>query len=359
MTDPVPEGTACTTGEGGNMKAAVWNGPHDLSVQEAPVPSPGTGEVRIKTRVVGVCGSDLEVFSGRYRQSTPPMILGHEGGGVVDAVGDGVSNVRAGDRVIAECMIYCGRCEYCRKGFYGICENIAVMGMMGAQGEYAEYFVVPGRNCHRLPDSISWPEAGLIDTLAGPVYAMEKLNLPLEASVAVFGPGPAGLFFCRLSKLRGAEKVFLVGTRDYRLQLGPRYGADRVVNVHQEDPVEVIRGETGGRGADIVVEAAGSQEALNDCLKVTRKAGVLLVYGVFGAGAIPVEVQPVQLNELQVFGTATVYYPPAIRLIESGKVPVEALVSHRFDLHRLVDAFTSGLIEQRREDYMKGVVLFP
>ncbi|MFW6180215.1 MAG: zinc-dependent alcohol dehydrogenase [Spirochaetota bacterium] len=341
------------------MKAAVWNGPHDLSIRDVPVPAPGLGEVRIRTRVVGVCGSDLEVFSGRYKQSTPPMILGHEGGGVVDAVGEGVSRVRVGDRVIAECMIYCGTCEYCRKGFYGICEHISVMGMMGAQGEYAEFFVVPERNCHRLPDSISWPEAGLVDTLAGPVYAMEKLNVSLEASVAVFGPGPAGLFFCRLSKLRGADRVFLAGTRDYRLRFGPRYGADRVINVREEDPVEVIQGETGGRGADIVIEAAGSQKALQDCLQVTRKAGVLLVYGVFGAGAVSVEVQPVQLNELQVIGTATVYYPPAIGLIESEKVQVGDLVSHTFDLHGLVNAFTSGLIEQRRDDYMKGVVLFP
>lgn len=340
------------------MQAAVWNGPHDLSIQDVPVPDPGTGEVRIRTKVVGVCGSDLEVFSGRYKQSEPPMILGHEGGGVVHAVGEGVTGVKEGDRVIAECMIYCGVCEYCRKGYYGICENISVLGMMGAQGEYAEFFIVPERNCHKLPDSISWPEAGLIDTLAGPVYAMEKLNLPLQASVAVFGPGPAGLFFCRLSKLRGADKVFLVGTREHRLEFGPRYGADRVINVNEEDPAEIIRRETGNRGADIVIEAAGSQKALNDCLKAAGKAGVLLVYGVFGAGAIPVDVQPVQMNELQVIGTATVYYPPAIKLIESGKVPVEGLISHRFSLEEAVHAFSSGLIEKRHENYMKGVVLF-
>jgi threonine dehydrogenase-like Zn-dependent dehydrogenase len=340
------------------MKAAVWNGPEDLSLQDVPVPELRTGEVMIRTQVVGVCGSDLEVYSGRYRQAEPPMILGHEGGGIVHALGDGVTTVRVGDRVMAECIISCGRCEHCRKGYYGICESIRVLGMMGAQGEYAEFFVIPAKNCHKLPDSISWPEAGLVDTLAGPVYAMEKLNVPLDATVAVFGPGPAGLFFCRLSKLRGAARVFLAGTRDYRLKYGPAYGADRIINVHEENPVDVIRSETGNRGADIVIEAAGSQKALNDCLKVTRKAGVLLLYGVLGAGQVSVDVQPLQLNELTMFGTATVYYPPAIRLIESGKVAVKELISHTFTLEGLVDAFSSGLIEERRENYMKGVVLF-
>jgi 2-desacetyl-2-hydroxyethyl bacteriochlorophyllide A dehydrogenase len=340
------------------MRAAVWNGPEDLSLQDVPVPELKMGEVMIKTKVVGICGSDLEVYSGRYKQSKPPMILGHEGGGIVHALGEGVSSLRVGDRVIAVCMIYCGRCAYCRRGYYGICENIKVLGMMGAQGEYADFFVVPERNCYKIPDSISWPEAGLIDTLAGPAYVMEKLNVPLDATVAVFGPGPAGLFFCRLSKLRGAAKVFLVGTRDYRLKHGPAYGADRVINVNEENPEQVICEETGGKGADIVIEAAGSQRALNDCLMVTRKAGVLLLYGVFGAGPVSVDIQPVQLNELTMLGTATVHYPLSIRLIESGQVAVKDLISHTLTLEELVDAFSSGLIEERRENYMKGVVLF-
>ena len=340
------------------MKAAVWNGPYDLSLQDVDVPSPKRGEVLIETKAVGICGSDLEIYDGRFTQSIPPLILGHEGGGIVHTVGDGVSTVKKGDRVIVECVLSCGRCEYCRKGLYGLCDNGGVLGMVGANGEYAEFFVAPEKNCHALPDEISWPEAGLIDTLAGPVYATARLNFPLESSVAVFGPGPAGLFFCALSKLRGAEKVFLVGTREYRLKHGPEYCADRLINVHEEDAVEAIRAETNGKGVDIVIEAAGSEKALNESLSVLKKGGVMLLYGVFGGGPVSVNVQPIQMSEFTVLGTATVDYPPAIKLIKTGKIKVQGLVSHRFTLKQLPEAFSSGLIEKRHENYMKGVVLF-
>ena len=340
------------------MKAAVWNGPYDLSIREVDVPSPGRGEVLIQTKAVGICGSDLEIYDGRFTQSVPPLILGHEGGGIVHRVGDGVSAVAEGDRVSVECVLSCGRCEYCKKGLFGLCESGGVLGMVGHDGEYAEFFVVPEKNCHILPEEISWPEAGLIDTLAGPVYAAAKLNFPLECSVAVFGPGPAGLFFCALSKLRGSEKVFLVGTREYRLKHGPDYGADRLINVHEEDAVEVIKAETEGKGVDIVIEAAGSEKALDESLRVLKKGGVMLLYGVLGGGPISVDVQPIQMLEYTVLGSATVDYPPAIKLIQTGKIKVKDLVSHRLRLEQLPDAFSSGLIEKRHENYMKGVVLF-
>jgi len=340
------------------MKAAVWNGPYDLSIQDVEVPSPGRGEVLIETKAVGICGSDLEIYDGRFKQSVPPLILGHEGGGIVHAVGDGVSMVRKGDRVSVECVLSCGRCEYCKKGLFGLCENGGVLGMTGANGEYAEFFVAPEKNCHILPDEISWSEAGLIDTLAGPAYAAEKLNFPLESSVAVFGPGPAGLFFCALSTLRGAQNVFLVGTRDYRLEHGPEYGADRLINVHEEDAVESIKAETEGKGVNIVIEAAGSEEALNGSLSLLKKGGVMLLYGVHGGGPVSVNVQPIQMLEYTVLGSATVDYPPAIRLIKTGKIKVRNLVSHEFSLDQLPNAFSSGLIEKRHENYMKGVVLF-
>jgi L-iditol 2-dehydrogenase len=340
------------------MKAAVWNGPFDLSLKEVPVPSPAAGEVLIRTKAVGVCGSDLEIYDGRFKQSVPPLILGHEGGGIIEAVGEGVRRVAPGDRVAVECVLSCGRCEYCRRGAFGLCESGGVLGMIGAQGEYAEYFVAPEKNCYRLPDEISWPEAGLIDTLAGPVYAMKKLSVPLNGAVAVFGPGPAGLFFCRLSKLLGATRVYLVGTREYRLQFGAGYGADRTINIHEEDAVQVIRSDTGGKGVDIVVEASGSEKALNEGIAVLKKGGVFLLYGVFGGGPVSIDIQPIQLFEFTLFGTSTVDYPPAINLIETGAVKVGDLISHRFDLEGLIGAFSSGSIENRSGDYMKGVVLF-
>jgi len=149
-----------------------------------------------------------------------------------------------------------------------------------------------------------------------------------------------------------------VGTREYRLKHGPEYGADRLINVHEEDAVEAIKAETDGKGVDIVIEAAGSEKALNESLSVLKKGGVMLLYGVLGGGPISVDVQPIQMLEYTVLGSATVDYPPAIKLIKTGKVKVQGLVSHRFTLEQLPGAFSSGLIEKRHENYMKGVVLF-
>ncbi|MBA7633630.1 D-arabitol-phosphate dehydrogenase [subsurface metagenome] len=340
------------------MKAVVWNGPKDLTIKDLPCPTPGKSEVLIKTKVVGICGSDLEIYDGRFKQSKPPMIIGHEGGGIVHAVGNGVSRLKEGDRVIVECLLYCGDCDYCKEGRYCLCDNGGVLGMIGAEGEYAEFFVAPEKNCHHLPEEITWPEAGLIDTLAGPLHAIKGINVPLNSTVAVFGPGPAGLFFCRLMKMRGALKVYLVGTRDNRLELGKQYGADVTINVRRESAPEAIRKDTKGKGVDIVIEAAGSEKALNEGMSTLRKEGVLLIYGVFGGGPVSVDIQPIQLYEFTVIGSCGLDYLSAIELIKSGAVKVKDLISHTFKLEEIPQAFSSGFIEERRNNYVKGVVLF-
>jgi threonine dehydrogenase-like Zn-dependent dehydrogenase len=340
------------------MKAAVWRGLSDLSIQDVPQPTPSEGEVLIKTKAVGICGTDLEIYDGRFKQSEPPLIIGHEGGGVVEAVGAGVSRLKKGDRVVVSGLLYCGECEYCERGQYGLCDHGRMLGIIGAQGEYAEYFVAPEKNCHLLPDNVTWPEAGLVDTLAGPIHGFNKIQSVSGRSVAVFGPGPAGLFFCKLAKLRGASRIYLIGTRDNRLAMGKKYGADLLLNVNRDDPVKAIREDTGGRGADLVIEAAGSHEALNVGLNVLKKAGVLLIYGVFGGGLSPVDVMPIQLFEFTILGSCGLDYPSAIELIGSGTVPVKELISHTFTLEEIPEAFSSGFIEDRRDEYMKGVVLF-
>lgn len=342
------------------MKAAVWNGPYDLSIQEVPRPTPAEGEVLIKTQAVGICGSDLEIYDGRFTQTKPPLTIGHEGGGIVEAVGPGVSNIKEGDRVMVEALVYCGHCDNCRKGRYNLCDFQKVIGMIGIHGEYADYFVAPAKNCHLLPEEVTWPEAGLVDTLAGPVHGISLTEIPLESSVAVFGPGPAGLFFCKLAKLRGASKVYLVGTRDYRLAFGKHYGADVTLNVNRDNVVEIIKEDTGGKGVDIVIEAAGTGKALRDGMSVLKKGGVFLLYGVFGGGPIPVDIQPIQLYEFVIKGINgyPFKYPQAINFIKNGVIEVKNLISHTFTLEELPEAFSSGLIIERHENYMKGVVLF-
>jgi len=259
---------------------------------------------------------------------------------------------------MVECILRCGKCEYCKAGMYGLCDNGRVMGMVDADGEYSEYFTAPVENCYILPDEISWPEAGMVDTLAGPVHALKGVQTVKGKTVVVFGPGPAGLFFCRLVKLQGASKVYLVGTRDERLKLGRLYGADVLLNVLKADARETILGDTTGRGVHLAIEAAGSEKALNDSIRVLRKAGDLLIYGVFGSGPVKVNIQSVQLKEITVVGSCGLDYPRAIQLMKNRDVLVKDLITHRFSLKSLVNAFSTGLIKERKDGYIKGVVLF-
>ncbi|UCB46835.1 MAG: alcohol dehydrogenase catalytic domain-containing protein [Spirochaetota bacterium] len=339
------------------MKAVIWNGAYNLTLKEVPKPSPSKGEVLIRTKAVGVCGTDLDIYEGRFKQAEPPLIIGHEGGGIVEELGADITDITIGERVIVECMIRCGHCEYCLEGRYGLCNNGGAMGMVGTEGEYAEYFVTPRKNCHTLPEEVSWPEAAFIDTLAGPIHALKGITSLNGKSVAVFGSGPAGLFFCKLSKLKGASKVYLMGTRQNRLQHGSSFGADLLIDVTNENAVETILNDTDGRGVHIAIEAAGTSNALNDSIAVLRKGGMLIIYGVFGEGPVPVTIQPIQLYELSINGSCGHDYPAAINLIKNHTIEVEALITHRFTLHELVNAFKSNLIKERREGYIKGVIL--
>ena len=339
------------------MKAAVWEGPNDLQIKNVPRPVPSENEVLIETKAVGICGTDLEIFRGRFKHIDPPLIIGHEGGGIVRETGRGVSRIKNGDRVIAECILYCGNCDYCKKGDFGLCDDNKVIGVFGAPGEYAEYFTVPEKNCHILSEKIPWPEACMVDSLADTVHGFAKVNMPLYSTVAVFGPGPGGLFFCALAKMRGASKVYLVGTRDNRLRLGPQYGADLMINIKNDNAVEIIKADTGGRGVDVVIEAAGSEKALKDGMSILKKGGTLQIYGVHGTET-PVDMEMIQLYEFNVIGSAGSNYATAVKLVENGAVNVKELITHKFRLEDLPRAFSSGLIEKREDNYMKGVVLF-
>lgn len=340
------------------MQAVVWEGPGKLSLKEVPVPSPAAGEVLIETKAVGICGTDLEIFEGSHEQSQPPLIIGHEGAGVVREVGEGVTNFKEGDRVVVSPIIYCGVCRYCLRSRYSLCENLRVIGIKDYPGEYAEFFVAPERNCFKLPSGMGWESAALVDTLAGPINALQRLGVLLGAKVAIFGPGPAGLFFTKLSKMWGASEVYLMGTRDERLRLGVQYGADLTVNVRQENAVRVIREQTCGEGVDFAIEAAGSPAALREALQVLRKGGTLLVYGVLGEKLASVDFQDILLRELTLFGVAdnTQGYPLAIHLIHGGIIPVKPLLTHIIKLGELPNFFSHETIQKRKGGYIKGVV---
>ncbi len=340
------------------MKALVYEGERRVVLKDVPEPVPADDEVLVETRAVGICGSDIGIYRGEFPKIVPPLTIGHEGGGVVRSVGPRVRSVSEGDRVAVSPIVACGRCEFCIGGRFSLCDALQTIGMIGRDGEYAEYFVAPERNCHRIPDSIGWDNVGMIDTLAGPVLSLERTKVPLHSTVVIFGPGPAGLLFARLAKLSGAGLVILVGTREERLSLGKQFGVDGTVHTRTENVVAEIAELTGERGADLVIEAAGSADAVHDGVSVLRKGGQLLLYGVFDGRPVPVDLLSFVLNEYSCFGISdnTGGYAPAIRMMAEGTVDPAPLVSHVLSLQELPGAFAGGMIERRTDGYLKGIV---
>ena len=340
------------------MKAVVYKGPENLALEERDVPEPAPGEVLIETKAVGICGSDVGIYYGNFKKIEPPLTIGHEGGGVVRELGEGVDWPKKGTRVAVSPLDYCGKCEYCIDARYSLCEDLKTIGMIEREGEYAEYFVAPARNCHVIPESLEWRQAALIDTLAGPVATIERRNIPVNSGVAVFGAGPAGLFFARLAKLKGAGEVYLMGHNDDRLELGRSYGADRIINTHDTDPVETILELTNGKGTETVIEAAGSEQASSQGLSSLAKGGTMMVYGIVESGPVAVSMEDIALDEYELFGIAdnTHGYNQAIELIGAGEVEVEPLITHQFSLSELPDAFSRHLMRDKKEGYIKGVV---
>jgi 2-desacetyl-2-hydroxyethyl bacteriochlorophyllide A dehydrogenase len=342
----------------GKMKALVWEGPYKMKLKEVERPKPRAGEVLVKTKSVGICGSDLEIYKGGFAHAVAPLIPGHEACGIVEEVTEDVDHVKAGSRVVVDPGIFCGKCEFCRKGSYWQCDHRDILGMQQYNGAYAEYFAMPHFSCYPIPDDMDWDEAALIDILADPLHSMDMVPLQIGESVAVFGPGPAGICFVQLAKIAGASLVILVGTRDDRLALGKDLGADITINIRKENEIDEIMRFTNNRGVDVGIEASGSTQALANTFRVTRKQGRVMVFGIYSENA-SLDMQDMHRRELQIFGSSGCPWsmPRAIELIHRDRVQVKPMISHRVNLEQLEALFLQGIIEKRKDGYFKGVLL--
>ncbi len=340
------------------MGTAVLINERKITVIRVEKPRPQPQEVLIQTKAVGICGTDLSIYKGEYPQIKLPMVMGHEAAGVIAKVGNGVKSLGEGEKVVVDPGLSCGRCWFCRRGSYYQCENGKIIGVDAGKGAYAEYFTAPAENCYRLPHDISWKQAALVDTLACSLHSMNLLSCEWGEVVAVLGPGPAGLCFLQLAKLRGTRRVILTGTRSERLSLGKELGADLVINTKEEDDiVQKICEETNGRGVDLSIVACGAGQAVRDAISMTRKQGRIMIYGVFSKPIDVIDVEAIMIKELTIYGSAGASwaYDAAISLISSKRVKVESMITHRFKLEDLEKAFT--IIEERKEGYIKGMVV--
>lgn len=333
------------------MKAAVKTAEGTFCVKEVDEPIiPPTGNfVKVRVRTAGICGTDLR----HWRKPEPELencITGHEVAGEVVAVGEAVTNVKPGDRVVVETVMGDGVCPYCNVKRYNICEHLYDVRMRFVYHAYGEYLVGPSEKMYLLPDHVSFEEATLVDTLSVCLHAQHLSGLTINDRVAIIGAGPIGLGQLMLANASGAD-VLIADIVDSALDLAKELGADKVVNPHRDDPVKAVMDWTDGRGADIVFECAGGPSmplTLPQATKMVRRAGNVVIIGGFDAGevSIPLEWQRIQMSEIKLIPTASFAYRDiyaeqgeVVELIAKGKLPVGKLITHRFKLEEINEAF--------------------
>src|SRR5712691_3643128 len=247
------------------MKAVVLHGADEMRLDARPVPAPGPGEVLLKVNCASICGTDVKVLH-RTLQGQPAgeFIMGHEYAGTVAALGPDVDELRVGDRVAVEVHKGCERCENCVKGWYTSCLNYGDLAKghrakgLTCDGGFAQYAVNHINTLYKLPDNLSFEQACMVTTAASPLWAIDLMGGYVAGeTVLVQGPGPIGLIAVQLAKALGAERVLLSGTRDERLEIGKKLGADVTINVRAENLPARVREITAGKGADSVLECAG------------------------------------------------------------------------------------------------------
>lgn len=312
-------------------QAAVLYAPHDVRLEERPMPRIGERDALIEVKAVGICGSDVHYYEhgriGSYivRQ---PLILGHEAAGEIVAVGEAVDKRRIGKRVAIEPGIPDGICEQCRAGRYNLCPNMRFFGTPPIDGAFANYVSVPESFAYALPDSLSNEEGALIEPLSVGLWACRKAHLRGGDSVLVTGAGPIGLIAMKVAFALGVASVTITDVFPQRLEVARQMGATRVVNVAEQSLAQA------GVQADVLLECSGNQQAMLDGIRSLRPGGVAVVVGMSPGEELRVPMSYIQNQEILLTGIFRYAntYADAIALVASGRIDVKPLITGHYSL---------------------------
>ena len=351
------------------MQAVMTHGPRDYRVEEVPVPEPGPDEVLIEVGAVGICASDMkcylggELFWGKDGQPgyvEGPCVAGHEYAGRVVALGEGAGErhqVKIGDRVIAEQIVPCGECRFCRNDQYWMCQRHFIFGFKRAtNGGMAKYNLYPANALvHPVPDSLTDGQAAYIEPMACAWHAVDRGEITPGDTVVIGGVGNIGLCMLQIAKLSNPGQLIALDTKPYRLELARQLGADVTINVMEEDSVERVRRLTDGYGCDVYIEASGNPAGVTQGLEMIRKLGTFVEFSVFN--------EPVMVNwtiigdskELNIHGShlGPFCYPKTIQALADGSIDVAPLLAESYPL----TAFDSAMEASLSGDVLKNLVV--
>lgn len=329
-------------------------------MEEMPKPQCGPQEVVVQVMACGLCGSDIHGYlDPASKGRVEGLIMGHEPSGIIAEVGPQVDGFAPGDRVIIDPQFRCNTCYACKQSFFNICENGGIIGSALRafhQGAMAEFVAVNASHLHKLPDSLSFEEGAMIEPVANAIHAVNRAGVKIGDYVAIVGAGTIGLCMVQAAKIAGAAKVIAIDVSPFHLDLAEELGADYLVNSKLEDPIARVLEICDGIGTHVTIEAVGIGETYRQAALMTRKRGTLIFFGAVGPTA-EIHLYPILHRELNALGCTgfDVETDIGLFMLQSGKMTVKPLITHRYPLHQIQTAIDD--FAHPKEGMLKAIIM--
>jgi L-iditol 2-dehydrogenase len=318
------------------MKALLLSEYGHLELADLPVPNVRPDELLVRVAACGICGSDVHGYDGSSGRRIPPIVMGHEAAGIVEAVGEDVSNFRPGDRVTFDSTVYCGACPSCLRGEVNLCDRREVLGVSCGDyrrtGAFAEFVAVPARITHRLPDNLAFHEAAILEAVAVALHAVSLVPIRPDSTALVLGAGTIGLLLQQALKVAGCSRVFVTDVDATRLKLSEQLGTTATLK-SGPDLTSKVMDLTNGTGVDVAVEAVGITPTIFSAVDCVRKGGTVLLVGNI-TPEVTIPLQKVVSRQIRLQGScaSSGEYPQAMELMSAGRIQVGPLITARASL---------------------------
>ncbi len=340
------------------MRSAILDAIGSISLVQTAVPAPGAGEVLVRLRAVGICGSDVHYYvDGRIGDAVVdyPFVLGHEPAGEVVQVGVGVTGLAAGDRVALEPALPCGVCPTCLRGRPNCCPQVRFLGTPPIPGVFEEYHLFAASQCVKIPAAISFAAAATLEPMAVAIHAVNMGRMQPGDRVAIMGCGPVGILTAMAARMAGAAFIAMTDPIPERRAHAMQFGADLVADPQACDAVEEIKRAAGL--VDIAFEAAGTQEAIDDATLSVRPAGTAVIIGIPSEDRISLWAHHLRRKELNIIMSrrSSFELEPAIRMMAAGLIQPEKIVTHRFPLEKLAEGMQ--LVHNYGDGVLKAMIM--
>ncbi len=337
------------------MVQQVMTSPGKIVFENKEIPSYNENQVLLRIRRIGICGSDIHVSHGEHPFTSYPVTQGHEVSGEVVEIGKNITTLSVGDKVLIEPQVVCGECHPCRNGKYNLCEKLKVMGFQ-TTGAASEYFVVDEKNATKVPSTMTFDQAAMLEPVAVGVHAVNRFKNIEGSKVVVLGCGPIGILLAMVCKAMGAKEVLITDIVDYRLNLAKSCGIDYAVNTKEKSLDEAVLNHFGKDRADVIFDCAGNNITMGQAISTARKGSTIILVAVF-AGMANIDLAVLNDHELTLDSTMMYRHEDflkAIELVDSGKIKLEPLMSKHFKFKEYSDAYQ--YIADNPEQTMKVLI---